>query len=88
MTALKDKVVQGKVKWTLDCERAISELKGKLTAHPFFALDFTTPACVQTDASDIEVSAVLSQKDTISLSSFEPKIQRRGKATALLKRNW
>lgn len=61
--ALKGKNRKEKIEWTEECEKAVKDLKQKLTDKPvLYAPDFTKEFIVQTDASDIGIGVVLGQK--------------------------
>ena len=50
--------------WTDDCQRAFDELRQRLCSAPVLAFpDFTRQFILDTDASDVGIGAVLSQKD-------------------------
>ena len=50
--------------WTAECHRAFEQLKEKLVTTPILAYpDFNRPFILDTDASDIGIGAVLSQRD-------------------------
>ena len=52
-----------KFKWTLQCEQAFDDLKQWLTSAPILALPlFSNQFVLDTDASDVGIGAVLSQK--------------------------
>ena len=52
------------VQWTAQCEEAFQTLKCKLSELPVLKVpDFSKPFVVQTDASVVEMGAVLSQTD-------------------------
>ena len=54
-----------KFKWSLQCEQAFDDLKQRLTSAPILALpDFSNQFVLDTDASDVGIGAVLSQKQT------------------------
>lgn len=48
--------------WTERCEEAFSQIKGKLVSSPILTCaDFNHPFCLQTDASNYGIGAVLTQ---------------------------
>ena len=52
-----------KFNWSLQCEQAFIELKQHLTSAPILALpDFSQQFILDSDASDVGIGAVLSQK--------------------------
>ena len=52
-----------KFKWSTQCEQAFIDLKQRLTSAPILALpDFSENFMLDTDASDVGIGAVLSQK--------------------------
>lgn len=51
-------------KWTQECQCSFEVLKAKLTTAPVLAYpDYSKPFLLDTDASDVGIGAVLSQKD-------------------------
>ena len=51
-------------KWTVECQRAFEDLRGRLTTTPVLAYpDYTKPFILDTDASDFGIGAVLAQRD-------------------------
>ena len=53
-----------KFKWTPECQQSFEELKVKLTTTPILAYpDYNKPFLLDTDASDVGIGAVLSQRD-------------------------
>ncbi|GBN83218.1 Retrovirus-related Pol polyprotein from transposon 17.6 [Araneus ventricosus] len=61
---LKGKVKKERVNWTKECNQAFIELKNRLTEMPvLYASDYNREFIVQTDASDLGIGIVLSQRD-------------------------
>ncbi|GBL86051.1 Retrovirus-related Pol polyprotein from transposon 17.6 [Araneus ventricosus] len=61
---LKGKVKKETVNWAEECNRAFTELKNRLTEMPvLYAPDYNREFIVQTDASDLGIGIVLSQRD-------------------------
>ncbi|GFY54107.1 retrovirus-related Pol polyprotein from transposon 297 [Trichonephila inaurata madagascariensis] len=57
--ALKGKIKRESITWDEGCEKAFTELKGKLFSKPIlFAPDFSNDFILQTDASDIGAGVV------------------------------
>ena len=51
-------------KWTVECQRAFEDLRGRLTTTPVLAYpDYTKPFILDTDVSDFGIGAVLAQHD-------------------------
>ncbi|GBL73352.1 Retrovirus-related Pol polyprotein from transposon 297 [Araneus ventricosus] len=62
--SLKGKIKKEGVNWTQDCNQAITELKNRLTEIPvLLAPDYNREFIVQTDASDLGIGVVLSQRN-------------------------
>ncbi|GBO42814.1 Retrovirus-related Pol polyprotein from transposon 297 [Araneus ventricosus] len=62
--SLKGKIKKEGVNWTQDCNRAFTELKNRLTEIPVLhAPDYNREFIVQTDASDLGIGVVLSQRN-------------------------
>ncbi|GBM73164.1 Retrovirus-related Pol polyprotein from transposon 17.6 [Araneus ventricosus] len=62
--SLKGKVKKERVNWTEECNQAFTELKNRLTEMPvLYAPDYNREFIVQTDASDLGIGIVLSQRD-------------------------
>ncbi|GFX10581.1 retrovirus-related Pol polyprotein from transposon 297 [Trichonephila clavipes] len=60
--ALKGRAKKGEITWTIECENAFRELKGKLIDKPvLYAPNFEREFIVQTDASNVGMRAVLTQ---------------------------
>eukprot|EP01117_Protostelium_nocturnum_P013214 TRINITY_DN4915_c0_g1_i4.p1 TRINITY_DN4915_c0_g1~~TRINITY_DN4915_c0_g1_i4.p1 ORF type:complete len:1172 (+),score=124.10 TRINITY_DN4915_c0_g1_i4:812-4327(+) len=50
--------------WTEECEKAFQELKNRLISQPILRHpNFSKPFIIATDASKVDISAILSQKD-------------------------
>ena len=63
LTDLTKKSQPSKISWTPECDTAFKELKKLLSSSPILrSPDFNTPFMLQTDASDLGIGAVLSQK--------------------------
>ncbi|GBL94277.1 Retrovirus-related Pol polyprotein from transposon 297 [Araneus ventricosus] len=61
--ALKGKTRKESIEWTEEMEKALQKVKGKLTQKPvLFAPDFKREFIVQTDASDLGVGVILTQR--------------------------
>ena len=64
LTDLTKKNLPFKVQWTRQCEEAFIKLKQCLCTAPVLTnLDFEKTFSLQTDASNVGISAILSQKD-------------------------
>ncbi|GBM47557.1 Retrovirus-related Pol polyprotein from transposon 17.6 [Araneus ventricosus] len=62
--SLKEKIKKEGVNWTEDCNRAFTELKNRLTEIPVLhAPDYNREFIVQTDASDLGIGVVMSQRN-------------------------
>ncbi|GBM03077.1 Retrovirus-related Pol polyprotein from transposon 17.6 [Araneus ventricosus] len=62
--SLKGKIKKEGVNWTQDCNREFTELKNRLTEIPVLrAPDYNREFIVQTDASDLGIGVVLSQRN-------------------------
>ncbi|XP_071944782.1 uncharacterized protein [Antedon mediterranea] len=62
---LTKKAEPKRVNWTPECDKAFTDLKSQLIAHPILrAPNFDKPFLLQTDASKTGIGAVLSQLDT------------------------
>ncbi|GBM73598.1 Retrovirus-related Pol polyprotein from transposon 17.6 [Araneus ventricosus] len=62
--SIKGKVKKERVNWTKECNQAFIELKNRLTEVPvLYAPDYRREFIVQTDASDLGIGIVLSQRD-------------------------
>ncbi|GBN63109.1 hypothetical protein AVEN_138106-1 [Araneus ventricosus] len=62
--SLKAKVKKEKINWTKECNQALTELKNRLTEMPLlYAPDYRREITVQTDASDLGIGIVLSQRE-------------------------
>ncbi|GBL80236.1 Retrovirus-related Pol polyprotein from transposon 412 [Araneus ventricosus] len=62
--SLKGKIKKEGVNWTQDCNRAFTELKNRLTEiQVLHAPDYNREFIVQTDASDLGIGVVLSQRN-------------------------
>ncbi|GBM97602.1 Retrovirus-related Pol polyprotein from transposon 297 [Araneus ventricosus] len=61
---LKGKVKRENIIWTKECNQAFEELKRRLTQNPvLYAPDYKIEFIVQSDASDLGMGVVLSQRD-------------------------
>ncbi|GBN88956.1 Retrovirus-related Pol polyprotein from transposon 412 [Araneus ventricosus] len=61
--ALKSKKRKESIEWTEEMEKALERVKDKLTQKPvLFAPDFKREFIVQTDASDLGVGVILTQR--------------------------
>ncbi|GBN44736.1 Retrovirus-related Pol polyprotein from transposon 17.6 [Araneus ventricosus] len=61
---LKGKVKKENVVWTKGCDQAFKELKSRLTERPVLcAPDYKKEFIIQTDASDVGMGIVMSQRD-------------------------
>ncbi|GBN04117.1 Retrovirus-related Pol polyprotein from transposon 17.6 [Araneus ventricosus] len=61
---LKGKVKKEKVNWTKECDQAFTELKNRLTEMSvLYAPDYKKEFIIQTDASDLGIGILLSQRD-------------------------
>ncbi|GBM29687.1 Retrovirus-related Pol polyprotein from transposon 17.6 [Araneus ventricosus] len=61
---LKGKIKKERVTWTKECDQAFTELNNRLTEMPVLdAPDYTREFITQTDASDIGIGIVMSQRD-------------------------
>ncbi|GBM66561.1 Retrovirus-related Pol polyprotein from transposon 412 [Araneus ventricosus] len=61
--ALKGKTRKESIEWTEEMEKALGKVKDKLTQRPvLFTSDFKREFIVQTDASDIGVGVILTQR--------------------------
>ncbi|GBM51196.1 Retrovirus-related Pol polyprotein from transposon 17.6 [Araneus ventricosus] len=63
--ALKGKIKRETILWTEECNRAFEELKRKLTNQPvLYAPNYEQEFIIQTDASDLGMGVVMSQRDS------------------------
>ncbi|GBN54808.1 Retrovirus-related Pol polyprotein from transposon 17.6 [Araneus ventricosus] len=61
---LKGKIKREKVNWTKDCDQAFKELKSRLKEMTvLYAPDYKREFIIQTDASDVGMGIVMSQRD-------------------------
>ncbi|GBM50243.1 Retrovirus-related Pol polyprotein from transposon 297 [Araneus ventricosus] len=62
-SALRGKMRKESIVWTEEMEKSLEKVKGKLTQNPvLFAPDFKREFIVQTNASNLEVGVILTQR--------------------------
>lgn len=68
--------------WTTDAETSFQSLKSAMVSAPILRLpDFAKPFCVETDASDFGVGAVLLQENHL-IAFFSKKLGPRRRVTS------